>query len=241
MKKVLLLGLVLFISTTIFARDMQYYYQFENRSALSIGTGYDLYNMREKDSAGEYQDLFKLYGMTLNFKAEMPLRSLAGISLFLDTNLMLPSTSTLNTQSDVALEDSTHLQTLASNNTGSSNYILIDNNIGLNMLGTITPSMFVYIGTGLDVLIGHSSYKYNDGSSDQTLLYGYLGLGIFQTVGLYFEVTDNIAFNIGGNITYDFLVYNYQKDSSDSSSDKFDKLDARGSNYFAKVMFMYNF
>ena len=242
MKKAIFLGLLISLSSSIFAGSMQYYYQYENRQAVSLGSGYNYYNMELKDSAGDYQPYITVNGMTVNVKAEMPLKSMSGISLFLDTSLMIPSTSYLNSQTNPeALNDSTFLEDKVNNHSGTSNYILIDNNLGINMLGTITPSFFVYLGGGLDFVIGHSSYKYNDGTDNQSLLYGFLGVGVFQTLGVYFEFTDNIALNVGINLSYDFLIYNYEKNSADSSSDKFEQIEAKGSNYLGKVMLMYNF
>jgi hypothetical protein len=70
---------------------------------------------------------------------------------------------------------------------------------------------------------------------------GYIGIGFFQSIGVYYEFTDNIALNVGLNTSYDLWIYNYQKSSADSSLNKFDKLDAKGNNYIGRVMLTYNF
>ncbi len=241
MKKTIIMILLLCFSVSLFAGNMFYYYGYENRYAVSIGAGYDYYNMELKDANGNYQPLFTINGMTANIKAEMPLRSMSGISLFLDTSFMIPSTGYVESSIySGALHESTHLADIAQHD-GLLNYFMIDNNIGINMLGSMTPSLFFYYGGGLDVMIGHSSYKYNDGSDDQTLKYGYLGMGLFQTIGMYYEFTNNLALNVGINASYDFLIYKYVIDSADSTSNIFEKIAAKGKNYAGKVMLTYNF
>lgn len=239
MKKLIAFIILVNSSILLFSGDINYY-QYENRAALSFGLGYDYYNMEIKDSDGKYQPFFTINGMTLNIKAEKPLKTLSGISIFMDTSFMIPETSYLNSKTaPVALKDSNHLGSIV--NSGTSNFLLIDNNIGLNMLGTITPSFFIYYGGGIDLMLGHSYYKYNDGVLNQTLMYGYIGIGFFQTLGFYYEFTDNIAMNVGINTTYDLLIYNYQKGSSASILNKFEQVDAKGKNYLGKVMLTYNF
>ncbi|MFA6864905.1 MAG: hypothetical protein WCS04_03835, partial [Sphaerochaetaceae bacterium] len=93
---------------------------------------------------------------------------------------------------------------------------------------------------GLDVMIGNASYKYTSTNSE-TYKYGYLGIGIFETAGVYFEFNDNLALNVGVSYTSDFLVYNYVNSSEDSSSNKFEMIDAYGTSYLGKLMLTYNF
>jgi hypothetical protein len=154
---------------------------------------------------------------------------------------MIPSTSYFNSKTEpLALGESTYLSNLAAAN-GDLNYILVNNNLGINMLETIMPSFFLYFGGGIEFMLGHSYYEYNDGLSDQTIMSGYIGIGFFQSIGVYYEFTDNIALNVGLNTSYDLWIYNYQKSSADSSLNKFDKLDAKGNNYIGRVMLTYNF
>lgn len=235
-------GILLFcLSISLFAGNMHYYYGYENRYALSVGTGYDYYKIEKKDTNGNYKPDLTINGMTVNVKVEMPLRSLSGLSLFMDTSFMIPSTSYFNSATNPeALSDSTYLSGLATED-GILNYLLMDNNIGINMLGTINSSLFVYLGGGLDVMIGHSYYEYNDGSLNQTMSTGYIGLGFFQSIGMYYEFTNNIALNVGINISYDLWIYQYLRDSSDSSNNMFEKIDAKGTNYLGKMMLTYNF
>lgn len=239
MKKNIFVILLLLIPISLFASNNHYYYGFENRTALSAGIGYDFYKMEigSKDDANKTDII--LNGMTLNFKAEMPLKTLSGISLFLDTHFMLPNTSYIKSGSNYnLLKDSTFLKTLAGNQVGKATYQIIDFNLGMSMLGSINPSFLVYYGGGLDILVANGCYKYKD--STQTLLYGYMGLGFFQTVGFYYEFTDNVAINFGFNTSYDFAIYNYQKSSENSSLNKFEKINANGTNYLARLMMTYN-
>lgn len=227
MKKITMVVSLMLVSISLFAGSTKYYYQYENRTALSVGVGYDYYSMNITEPG---YDSFTLSGPTLNIKAETPLRALSGISIFWDSTIMIPSLAYVDITSSYSPKLS------------DSQFFLMDNNIGVNMLGTINDSTFVYIGGGLDVMIGNASYKYTSTSSNsETYKYGYLGIGIFETAGVYFEFNDNLALNVGVSYSSDFLVYNYVNSSEDSSSNKFEMIDAYGTSYLGKLMLTYNF
>jgi len=241
MKKITMVVSLMLVSISLFAGSTKYYYQYENRTALSVGVGYDYYSMNITEPG---YDSFTLSGPTLNIKAETPLRALSGISIFWDSTIMIPSLAYVDITSSYSpkLSDSQFLLSEIGISDDSSSYFLMDNNIGVNMLGTINDSTFVYIGGGLDVMIGNASYKYTSTSSNsETYKYGYLGIGIFETAGVYFEFNDNLALNVGVSYTSDFLVYNYVNSSEDSSSNKFEMIDAYGTSYLGKLMLTYNF
>ncbi|MGH4038111.1 MAG: hypothetical protein ACRQFF_09745 [Sphaerochaeta sp.] len=241
MKKITIVISLMFVSLSLFAGNMKYYYQYENRTALSVGVGYDYYSMNITEPG---YSSFTLSGPTLNIKAETPIRSLAGISIFWDSAIMIPSLAyvDITSSNSYKLSDSQFLLSEIGESDDSASYFLMDNNIGVNMLGTINDSTFVYIGGGLDIMIGNASYKYTPiSSTSEKYRYGYLGIGIFETVGMYFEFNDNLALNVGVSYTSDFLVYNYINSSEDSSSNKFEMIDAYGTSYLGKLMLTYNF
>lgn len=185
MKKLIMFLLIFSTSFYVFAFEGTSYYG-TNKDNIGFGVGYQIHTLILDN------DFYNIYGYSLNFKREFSLRSNANSTMFFDSNIIIPYTSS-SIQNGLIIDDS-----LVGVN--SSDILFVDYIIGSNYYSFETTNITSYMGAGF-----HSYYMfYNDILEQSTILYGF---GLSLDSGIQYYINDTTIFEFETSGTFDFINY----------------------------------
>ena len=196
MKKLIMIFLFCLTSTALFAFDGRSNYG-AYKNNIGFGLGY-----QSQALVNDSNSSFNLYGTSLHFKREVSIRNELNRTLFFESNLMIPFTSTINNNG--LYFDSSLL------GVDSSDILFMDFILGSNYSTFKSKNTSSYIGSGI-----HSYYMFyeNPISSRNYLLYGF-GLSIDGGLQYYFNSSSILEF--GTTATFDFINLKYDGNQTTS-------------------------
>lgn len=183
MKKLVMLFLIICTSVSIFAFDGSSKFG-ATKNNIGLGVGYQTQTLIYNNNS------FILNGCSINFKREISLKNNANTTFFLESNLMLPFSSSISQTAspiDYSLVGVTN-----------SDLFFFDFIIGLNYSSFASNNISYYTGAGL-----HSYYMfYKNPINSQN--YCLLGFGLALDSGIQYYLNDNSIFEFATIGTFDF-------------------------------------
>jgi hypothetical protein len=232
MKKMLLIVVALFLSTSLFAFDGTTNHSYNRddynygREEIGFGIGYGEYTL---DSGSN--DQTDITGTALSINYETSYRQNSKITNFVNYNFLLTPTATgsLNGSTPESLVDFEN----SNNNRSNIEILAMDAQSGIHGYINIEDNLDLYLGAGLRFGI----YDLNDPTDilfTSPFREGLITMGWLLDAGLQFRLAEDFSFNVGFTGGYDVWIYEYDDQGF------YDSNQSTGTLYYAKILFTYN-